>query len=308
MSPAGRAVGTGAGGLIAGRPCGCADADSARPIFVVGVQKSGTSLLHAPARLDRRRAQPVPRGRGTRSGATSRRSARPATRPGGSTNSTAGSAGHRLTRGGRDPGGVAPPARAPRGARRRPARPIVNKNPYNTVRIAWLRAVFPDALIVAVVRVRRAQRVLARQEARAARGRRPAARGGLVGRQAGGMAVAGRRRTSCSRAPGSGRRSTRVLLGSATTSTSSSATPCCARDPGRCCARSERPAGTRRAPRSTVPELRCHDDEYRTGSRLRSKNRYSRERGSLETPAARAGGVPAVTPGAGRGRPSAHPT
>ena len=34
-----------------------------------------------------------------------------------------------------------------------------------------------------------------------------------------------------------------------------------------------------------VPELRCHDEEYRTGSRLRSKNRYWRERGSLETPA-----------------------
>src|ERR1044072_3405732 len=31
-------------------------------------------------------------------------------------------------------------------------RPLVNKNPYNTVRVPWLRALFPQALILAVVR------------------------------------------------------------------------------------------------------------------------------------------------------------
>jgi hypothetical protein len=166
---------------------------------------------------------------------------------------------------------------------------LVNKNPYNTVRLPWLRAVLPDSRIVAVVRrpIPNVYSLLKKYQPHDERGEAP---------HDGWWGVKPRSWKEL-------RNDDKIIQ--------------CSRQ---WCAVNERVLRDRKyldmvvrydylcaRPAETIKQIigipdadirlgpiRCLDNEYATGSRLRSKNRYYRETGTLDVPADEAIEFPAL--------------
>lgn len=262
-----------------------------RPIFVVGLQKSGTSLLqrllttsgiaHDPFRGSEGDAfwgnEPPFEPTGDPAGVLYQRHH--------------GDRGHRLTCDDATPEAIAL-LHDRMAALRDAARPLVNKNPYNAVRIPWLRSVFPDALVVAVTRApvpnvySLAKKHVLQETGRPPEhgwwGVKPPGWHELV--QPDKVVQSARQWAAVNR----------ILTEDGADLVVGYASLC--GDPEMVLRSVEAAAGLAPVPALALPELRCHDGEYRTGSRLRSKNRYFRETGSLTTPAHEPVEFPPFTP------------
>jgi hypothetical protein len=161
----------------------------------------------------------------------------------------------------------------------------MNKNPYNTVRLPWLRAMLPDAFIVAVVR-RAVPNVYSLRKKHVAHGER-----GLPP-EAGwwGVKPRGWRRLIEPDALHQSARQwaavNRKLLDDAALIDDVLAYHEICADPDGTAERIVRAATgePRWRPAVAQPSLRCFDEEFLVGSGLRSKNRYFMKQGSLETP------------------------
>lgn len=164
-------------------------------------------------------------------------------------------------------------------------RPILNKNPYNVVRLRWLRALFPDATIVAMARrpVPNVYSLTKKFVPHEGRGQPPDGHGWWGVKPRGWRDLVGEdKAVQCAR-------QWRAV------------NECLARDRDavdlvlsyhRLCAE---PAACLRevltratgrpytAPIDAAP-IRCFDDEFARGARARSKNRYFAETRSLATP------------------------
>lgn len=165
------------------------------------------------------------------------------------------------------------------------ALPVLNKNPYNTVRLPWLRALFPDATIVAMVRrpvanVYSLAKKFVPHEGRGLEpeegwwGVKPRGWRGLVGSDP--LAQCARQWSAVNAVLARDRGAADLVV---------AYHRLCA-DPesvlravlSRCAGRPYT------APIDAAP-IRCFDDEFARGSRARSKNRYFGESRSLATPA-----------------------
>ena len=161
---------------------------------------------------------------------------------------------------------------------------ILNKNPFNTVRVPWLRALFPQSYIVAVVRrpVPNVFSLTKKYVPHEKRGRAPV--DGWWGvKPPGWMNMVGDDKVrQC--ALQWREVNTRLVRDRALIDEFVFYHELC-----------EGPAGVvagivRGATHRDLdaepgfPQILCYDREYRRGSRLRSKNRYFRERGGLTTP------------------------
>lgn len=162
---------------------------------------------------------------------------------------------------------------------------ILNKNPYNTVRLPWLRAVFPEAVIVAMVRAPAANIFSLCKKYH------PHEQGGLMPEE-GWWGVkppgwcelrSGNTIEQCARQWAAV--NAILVRDRALTDVVLSYRELCER-PGKCIVDVLRRAGAAVPPgmRDIAP-ITCFDDEFTRGSRLRSKNRYYRELKSLATPA-----------------------
>ncbi len=159
----------------------------------------------------------------------------------------------------------------------------LNKNPYNSVRIPWLRALWPEAVIVSLVR-RPAANVFSLLKKFS-----PHDQSGLAPEE-GWWGVKPRgwralrsddRVRQCARqweAVNARIERDRGLLDAVV-----AYHDLCARPAEIVADLVERCTGCRPDPPAIEP-VRCFDDELERGARLRSKNRYFRERGDLSTP------------------------
>jgi len=161
---------------------------------------------------------------------------------------------------------------------------ILNKNPYNSVRLPWLRALFPEAVIVGIVR-----RPLANVFSLAKKYQDHDQRGLPPDEGWWGVKPRGWREmrsddvpVQCARQWSAVNR--RMLEGADLLDTLLQYHDLCAR-PAEIVAELTRLCSGAPVPVPSIAPLRCFDDEVERGSRLRSKNRYYRERGDLETPA-----------------------
>lgn len=255
-----------------------------RLLLIVGVQKSGTTLLarllqESGLAVNPFRAEgddfwgnePPLAPTGTPAGAVYQRSGGAGGHVIDGADATAGT---RDVLGGRlaalDPGDVV----------------VLNKNPYNTVRLPWLRALFPDAVIVAVVR-RPAANVysLAKKYVpHRQRGLEPDAEGWWGVKPHGWRAL-----KDADKVVQSARQwaavNARLWSDRALVDRLVAYHDLCAR-PGDVLAdlHARVLGGPPPAPYD-VPPLACLDHEHERGARLRSKNRYFRERGDLTVPA-----------------------
>jgi hypothetical protein len=162
---------------------------------------------------------------------------------------------------------------------------ILNKNPYNTVRLSWLRAIFPEAVIVAMVRAP-VPNVFS-----LCKKFHPHEQGGLPPedgwwgvkppdwrslRSDDSVEQCARQWAAVNSILDRDRALADLVL---------SYRELCAR-PGKCIADILARAGVdcTNVNVASAP-ITCFDDEFTRGSRLRSKNRYYREMKSLATPA-----------------------
>lgn len=204
-----------------------------------------------------------------------------------------GRRGHELDDADATPDVVEHLRRGVREARRTPGEVLVTKNPYNSVRVAWVRAALPRATIVAVVRaaVPNAYSLAKKYVPHEQRGRppeqgwwgvKPAGWERLVGEDK--LVQSARQWVAVNDRLFEAPDQLDVVI-----------------DYARLCAEPAQAVAAVAAavevegPDAVLPALRCHDGEYRTGSRLRSKNRYYRERGDLETPASEPIEFPALS-------------
>lgn len=156
---------------------------------------------------------------------------------------------------------------------------FVNKNPYNTVRLPWLRAIFPESTIVGVVRrpVANVYSLLKRYQPNAESGLPP--EDGWWGVKPWGWKelVAEDKVVQCARqweAVNETMWRDRGLVDLIVRYHELCERP--TETIGKILGVGELGVG--------YPPINCFDDEYTTGSRLRSKNRYYRETGTFETP------------------------
>ncbi len=161
----------------------------------------------------------------------------------------------------------------------------LNKNPYNSVRVRWLKALFPDSAIVAMVRrpVANSYSLAKKHVPHDKRGLAPDADGWW------GVKPRGWRSLRDDDKLVQSARQWRAVNDAMADDADAidrfvAYDDLCAR-PGECVADLfQLASGT--APRTTptFAPLVCFDDEFQRGSRLRSKNRYFRERGDLSVP------------------------
>lgn len=162
---------------------------------------------------------------------------------------------------------------------------ILNKNPYNTVRLPWLRAVFPESVIVAMIRAPAANTFSLCKKFH------PHEQGGLPPedgwwgvkppkwcelRSDNIVEQCARQWAAVNSMLARDRAMADIIL---------SYRELCAR-PGTCIAGILARAGAANpSDAREVAAITCFDEEFTRGSRLRSKNRYYRELKSLATPA-----------------------
>ena len=249
-----------------------------RPVLIVGLQKSGTSLLLRLLQDTGIAVNPF-RGEGDSFWGNTPPFAPTAFPAGALYQRRGGELGHTL-----EAADATPEVRAALRERLpRAHATIVNKNPYNVVRVPWLRAVLPEALIVAVVRaaVPTSYSLTKKYTPHEQRGQAPDE--GWWGVKPAGW----RHLRDDDKLVQSARQWAAVterLLETATGVDLVVPYPRLCAEPAAVLREIARHA-TGEAPRLDVAPVRCFDDEYRRGSRLRSKNRYYHELGSLETPA-----------------------
>lgn len=251
-----------------------------RPILVVGLQKSGTSLLKRLLVTTGIAADPFG-GKEADWLWGNEPPLSPAGEPVGRLYQRAfGERGHRLERG--DATGAHAALLAERLDPLRDAlRPVVNKNPYNSVRIPWLRAVLPDAVIVGAVRTPVANVYSLVKKHQPQDVGRPPEEGWWGVKPPAWRALVQDDKIAQSAAQWAA--VNRIMLADRPDLVVDYASLC--RDPEPVLRAIEAAADAPPLPGLDVPELRCYDDEYTRGSRLRSKNRYFRETGTLATPA-----------------------
>ncbi|MGH0034788.1 MAG: sulfotransferase family protein [Myxococcota bacterium] len=161
--------------------------------------------------------------------------------------------------------------------------PILNKNPYNSVRLPWLRALFPDAVIVAMVRrpVANVFSLAKKYVPHDQRGLPPEEGWWGVKPRGWRDLVDPDKQRQCARQWAAVNRC--IVEHREHLDALYPYHELCAHPAARVAELLERCTGRRVAPPAIEP-LRCFDDEVERGSRLRSKNRYFRERGDLATP------------------------
>jgi hypothetical protein len=161
---------------------------------------------------------------------------------------------------------------------------VLNKNPYNSVRLPWLRALFPEAVIVATVR-----RPVANVYSLAKKYVPHDQRGLPPDEGWWGVKPRGWRELRCEDKPLQCARqwaavNRRIAVDRDALDAVYPYHELCAR-PGPVVGELLALCTGRPAKAPGIEPLRCFDDEVEKGSRLRSKNRYFRERGDLATPA-----------------------
>lgn len=166
-----------------------------------------------------------------------------------------------------------------------PAPPIIlNKNPYNTVRLPWLRAIFPEAVIVAMVRAPAANVFsLSKKFHPHEKGGLPPEDGWWGAKPPGWRAMReGSTLKQCARQWAA---VNSILLRDRSHADFVFSYGSVCERPGDCIGTILSRAGVE-ADRIKIesPPITCFDDEFTRGSRLRSKNRYYREMKSLATP------------------------
>ncbi len=254
---------------------------TARLLFVVGLQKSGTTLLTRLLEATPFVAR-VDRGEGGAFWGNEPPFSPTASPAGVLYQSFNGQRGHELS------AVDASPAIAEELCSRLPQtdRPLLfNKSPYNTVRLRWLRTLFPEAFIVAMVRrpVPNVYSLMKKYTAHEGRGRAPEA--GWWGVKPEGWADLVRENIvdQCAR---QWRAVNAVLVRDheALDMVIDYAALC--RVP-EATVRSVLDAalGANAELDAPFPALRCTDGEYQTGGALRSLNRHFRDTGNLDTPA-----------------------
>jgi hypothetical protein len=262
-----------------------------RPIFVVGLQGSGTTLL---ARLlqDTGLAENPFRGEGKKFWGNYPPSA-PEGHPAGTLYwRHGGEAGHELEE--EDALDDVVEVLRDRLARLESDRClVVNHNPYNMVRLPWLRTVFPEAVILAVARkpVPNVYSIAKRFVPHPGRGRGPD-EDGWWGVKPRGWRVLIDEDKVIQIARQWAATNQRMIETSEFVDAVFRYDRVCSDPAGVLREVADHATGNPPDGELPIPELRCYDDEYRTGSRLRSKNwptrRRLRERqragGSLETP------------------------
>ena len=174
---------------------------------------------------------------------------------------------------------------------------VVNKSPYNAVRLPWLRRIFPDAFIVAIVRHPRANvfsLVKKYQPDADILGWRPEA--GWWGTKPSGWLDMVRDDKVEQAARQWAAVNAKLLEDHRCVDLFCSYASLCA-EPAAMIRAIARGAGVPDSRlRLDVPPLNCFDLEYEHGSRLRSKNRYYAELGSLRTPASELPELGPLTP------------
>lgn len=250
-----------------------------RPILVVGVQKSGTSLLQRLLATTGIAHDPF-RGKEADDFWGNEPPFDPVGEPVGRLYQRhGGDRGHRLERADATAADAALLAERLEPLRH-PERPVVNKNPYNSVRLPWLRAVLPGVLVVATVRAPVPNVYsLAKKHAPQEVGK-PPEEGWWGVKPPGWRDLLDDDKVAQSAAQWVA--VNRILLADGPDLVVGYAELC--RDPERVLRAVEAAAGAPPLPALDLPELRCHDDEHRRGARLRSKNRYFHETGTLATP------------------------
>jgi hypothetical protein len=265
---------------------------ASRPILIVGLQKSGTSLLSRLLQDTGIAVNPF-RGEGDAFWGNTPPFAPTGFPAGVLYQRHDGEAGHTL-------GAAEATAEIRSTLRQRLAqtgaseRLLVNKNPYNTVRVPWLRALFPQALIVAVVRAAlpTAYSLTKKHVPHEGRGREP---------EEGWWGVKPRRwrelrdEDTLVQTARQWAAVTRQLLDARDDLDRIVSYPQLCADPAavlgdicRCATGREPPLPLELQP------LRCFDDEHRRGSRLQSKNRYYHETGTLQIPSSEPLELPAL--------------
>lgn len=161
--------------------------------------------------------------------------------------------------------------------------PILNKNPYNSVRVGWLRALFPDAVIVAIVRrpVANVYSLAKKYVPHTQRGKPPEEGWWGVKPRGWRDLLDDDKAVQCARQWATVNRC--LLEERAALDRLLSYHELCA-SPGPVVADLWERATGRAIEPPAIDPFRCFDDEVERGSRLRSKNRYYRESGTLATP------------------------
>ncbi len=175
--------------------------------------------------------------------------------------------------------------------------PILNKNPYNTVRLPWLRALFPKAVIVAMVRNPAANVFSITKKFVPHSGRGTSPEEGWWG-----VKPRGWREMVCEskvkQAAIQWRAVNERLIETIRSDDLVFEYSAVCTDPlgavSTILARAQVPFDLNSL--STVGKITCRDHEFQTGATLRSKNRLFRNTGTLATPALETQEHPSLTP------------
>ena len=241
------------------------------PIFIVGLQGSGTTLLGRLLQETGLGVNPF-RGEGKKFWGN-----HPPSKPEGHPAGTlywryGGEAGHEL--GAEDALDDVVEVLHDRLAALLPdGRPAVNHNPYNMVRLPWLRAVFPDSVIVGVARraLPNVYSIAKRFVPHPGRGRGPDEDGWWGVKPRGWRALLDQDKViQVARQWAATNR--RMLETSDHLDAFFRYEQVCSTPASVLVDIAELATGQPPRDQLSVPELRCYDDEYRTGSRLRSRN------------------------------------
>jgi hypothetical protein len=161
---------------------------------------------------------------------------------------------------------------------------MINKNPYNTVRLPWLKSLFPESVIVGVVRspVSNVYSLMKKYSPHQGRGLPPHEGWWGVKPRGWRELVLEEKVVQCARqwcAINEKLWKDRRFLDQIVRYHK-----LCENPELNLRRLFEKIDSTILAPEKVPAKIRCFDEEYKVGSRLRSKNRYYRELGSFETP------------------------